>query len=347
MDRQRTRDRLTGAALAVLLLGVVLAGLLWWLTEPAGTAPPPSGGPPAAAPGGLQPPGDLAADESWLADVVLDAGEVITPDSQLRDVRAVGRDVRSGPTGARAGTLEVDATVPFEVVARELGSGIVVRRAGSRAQVVRTVVVAGRELRVVATGDVTVVDGRLVVEPRSIDIGGPDLLASRLADVARRLVTIEQEVEGLPRGWCCSASPCRTTGSGPARGRGRPAAALAGDPALSGAAVAVQLSCGRAAGLAGLVRPGPQRAEQLHRLQVRCADGRQEAQLLALELRTELEAAPRLPRTERGSGEQLEPAGLRAGAEQHPAAAARAVRQHRRTRSATAPTARTRTARRC
>jgi len=200
VSRQRTWDRLTGAALAVLLLAVVLVGLLWWLTEPAGTAAAPAARPPVASPGGLEPPDDLAADESWLADVVLDAGELVTPGSRLRDVRAVGRDVRSGPTGARAGTLEVDATVPFEVVARELGSGIVVRRAGSRAQVVRTLEVAGRQLRVVATGDVTVVEGRLVVEPRSIDVGGPDLLASRLADIARRLVTIEQDVEGLPEG---------------------------------------------------------------------------------------------------------------------------------------------------
>jgi hypothetical protein len=204
VDRQRARDRLTGAALAVLLLAVVAVGLLWWLTQPAGTAAgtgaAPTARPPAAAPGGLEPPGDLAADESWLADVVLDAGEVVTPDSRLRDVRAVGRDVRSGPAGARAGTLEVDATVPFEVVAGQLGGGIVVRRAGSRAQVVRTLDVAGRQLRVVATGDVTVEDGRLVVEPRSIDVGGPDLLASRLADLARRLVTIEQDVEGLPEG---------------------------------------------------------------------------------------------------------------------------------------------------
>jgi hypothetical protein len=75
-----------------------------------------------------------------------------------------------------------------------------VRRAGRRAQVVRTMVVAGRQLRVVATGDVTVDAGRLVVEPRAIDVGGPPVLARRIADVARRLVTIEQDVEGLPQG---------------------------------------------------------------------------------------------------------------------------------------------------
>jgi hypothetical protein len=182
-----------------VLVGAV-AVLLWWASAPAGSDAAPVPPPPAEA-GQPRPPADLAGDESWLADVVLDAGEVVTPDSQLRDVRAVARDVRSGPGGARAGSLSVDATVPFEAVARELGGeGVVVRRAGRRAQVVRTVVVAGRQLRVVATGDVTVDAGRLVVEPRSIDVGGPPVLSRRLADVARRLVSIEQDIEGLPQG---------------------------------------------------------------------------------------------------------------------------------------------------
>jgi hypothetical protein len=200
VDRQRARDRLTGAAVAVVLMAAAVAGLLWWASEPAGSGAAPAPRPPAS-PGPPRPPADLAGDESWLADVVLDAGEVVTPDSQLRDVRAVARDVRSGPGGARAGSLSVEATVPFEAVARDLGGeGVVVRRAGRRAQVVRTVVVAGRQLRVVATGDVTVDAGRLVVEPRAIDVGGPPVLARRIADVARRLVTIEQDVEGLPQG---------------------------------------------------------------------------------------------------------------------------------------------------
>jgi len=201
VQRQRVKDRLTGAVLAVLVLLAALAVLLWWASEPAGRRVSPTPGPaPALSPGTLRPPADLARDESWLADVVLDAGEVVTPGSQLQDVRAVARDVRTGPAGARAGNIVVDATVPFEVVARQLGSGIVVRRSGSRAQVVRTVLVAGRRLRVVATGDVTVAAGRLVVEPRSIDVGGPPLLSETIGDVARRLVTIEQDVEGLPEG---------------------------------------------------------------------------------------------------------------------------------------------------
>ena len=197
---QRTRDRLTGAVTTLAALLLVLVLLLWWVSEPAGSGATAQAPPVVTTPDRLGPPTDLAADESWLRDVVVDAGQVVTPDARLRDVQAVGRDVRSGPDGSRAGSLVVDATVPFDVVARELGSGIVVRRAGSRAQVLRTVRVAGRQLQVAATGDVTVVAGRLVVEPRTVDVGGPDLLSRGLGDVVRRLVTIEQEVEGLPEG---------------------------------------------------------------------------------------------------------------------------------------------------
>lgn len=42
--------------------------------------------------------------------------------------------------------------------------------------------------------------GRLIVEPRSIDIGGPDFLSDATAAVVRGLVTIEHEIEGLPEG---------------------------------------------------------------------------------------------------------------------------------------------------
>ena len=42
--------------------------------------------------------------------------------------------------------------------------------------------------------------GRLVVEPRSIDFGGPDFLSDAVGAVVRRLVTIEHDIEGLPEG---------------------------------------------------------------------------------------------------------------------------------------------------
>lgn len=202
-------DLLTGA-LAMLLLLVVATAVLWWtVSEPSGSArtpgsseggAPQSGSVAGARPGG-EPPADLDEDEVWLSDLELDAGAVVAAGSLLRDVRAVGRDVVTGPRGLVATRVGVDATIPFEVVAAELGGGSVVRAADDgQAMVVRTVEVLGRELRVVATGTVEVMEGRLLVEPRHIDLGGPDFLGSAIAAVVRELVTIEHDIEGLPEG---------------------------------------------------------------------------------------------------------------------------------------------------
>ena len=199
MGHQRAKDRLVGAALALLLLVAAAVVTLLRVSTPADDVPP-SGStaadrrPPAGA------PSDLAAGEAWLGDLVLEADTVVTPDSPLRDVRAVARDVRAGPEGVRAGTLSVEATVPFAEVARQLGEGNTVTASGRSARLVRTVDVGGRRFRITSTGTVDVVAGRLVVRPRSIDIGGPALVSSVTADLARELVTIEHTVEGLPEG---------------------------------------------------------------------------------------------------------------------------------------------------
>lgn len=204
MKRTRVKDWLIGAAGMILVLAVTAAILWWAVSSPAGggeagPVPSPTGGvdrPPAA-----QPPADLGEGEVWLADLALDAGTVVTAGSTLRDVRAVGQDVVTGPDGLVAARLAVDATVPFEVVANEFGNGTEVRSAdGGQAMVVRTVEVLGRELRVTATGTVEVEAGKLIVEPRSIDLGGPDFLSDATAAVVRRLVTIEHSIEGLPEG---------------------------------------------------------------------------------------------------------------------------------------------------
>jgi hypothetical protein len=185
----------------LFVLGAVVVIAWWAVSAPAGRGGP---GPVPTADAQRAPgagPAGLGRDEVWLADLTLDAGTVVTDGSVLRDVRAVGQDVVSGPDGLVAGRLDVDATVPFDVVAGELGEGAVVRAAdGGQATVVRTVEALGRELRVVATGTVEVEEGRLVVEPRSIDFGGPDFLSGAAAAVVRRLVTIEHDIEGLPRG---------------------------------------------------------------------------------------------------------------------------------------------------
>ncbi len=137
----------------------------------------------------------------WLTDVALDAGTVVAAGSILRDVRTVGQDIIAGPDGLVAARLAVDATVPFEVVANELGNGTVVRSGGGgQVMVIRTVNALGRDLPVTATGTVEVEAGKLIVEPRSIDIGGPDFLSDATATVVRGLVTIEHDIEGLPEG---------------------------------------------------------------------------------------------------------------------------------------------------
>lgn len=203
MDRARVRDWLIGAAGAVLLL-LLLGAVLWWaVTEPVGRdgeGPDASPGTPEPVPS-ADPPAGLDEEEVWLDELTLDAGTVVTASSSLREVSATGQDVLTGPDGLVAAHVAVAATVPFPVVAGELGAGTTVRAGdGGQAVVERTVEVWGRQLRVVATGTVEVESGTLVVEPRHIDVGGPDLLGDAIAAAVRGLVTIEHEIEGLPEG---------------------------------------------------------------------------------------------------------------------------------------------------
>jgi hypothetical protein len=150
---------------------------------------------------GLEPPADLEEDEAWFGELRLDAWTLVTADSALRDVEAVGQDVVTSPDAVVAGRVTVEVTVPFEVVMEEIGDDVEVRAASDgQATVVRTVEVQGRELVVTATGTVEAVGGDLVLEPRSIVVGDLDVLSDELADVVRRLVTIEHHIEGLPEG---------------------------------------------------------------------------------------------------------------------------------------------------
>ncbi len=204
MGWTRAKDWLIGALGMLLVLAVAVVILWWTVSGPAGESEAGAAPSPTADSERLpeaEPPADLREDEVWLADLELDAGTVVTAGSTLRDVRAVGQGIVAGPDGLVATRLTVDATVPFDVVADELGGGTVVRAADDgQAMVVRTVEALGRELGVTATGTVEVEAGRLVMEPRSIDIGGPDFLSDGIAAVVRRFVTIEHDIEGLPEG---------------------------------------------------------------------------------------------------------------------------------------------------
>ncbi|NCD19917.1 MAG: hypothetical protein EOL89_08040 [Actinobacteria bacterium] len=192
----------------MLLVLVLLAAILWVaFSRPAGESPPAetagAGATPTTAvpsPGATPPPG-LLPDEVWLGDIEFESGAVVAAGTLLRDVRASGINVVSGTEGILAARLVVDATVPFDVVGDELGPDTIVGPGeGGEARVVRTVEALGRELDVVATGTVEVMAGRLVVEPTSIDVGGPAFLADLLASIVREFVTIEHEIEGLPEG---------------------------------------------------------------------------------------------------------------------------------------------------
>ncbi|WP_461189330.1 LmeA family phospholipid-binding protein [Arthrobacter sp. Z4-13] len=204
MKWTRAKDWLIGAVGMVLILVAAVAIFWWVVSDPAGggeAGPAPSSTAGTERTPGADPPAGLREDDLWLGAVVLDAGTVVAAGSTLRDVRAVGQDVVTGPGGLIAAELKVDATVPFEVVADELGNGTVVRAAdGGQASVVRTVEALGREVRVIATGTVMVEGGRLLVEPRSIAFGGPAFLSDATAAVVRGLVTIEHDIKGLPEG---------------------------------------------------------------------------------------------------------------------------------------------------
>jgi hypothetical protein len=205
MEWTRAKDWLIGAAGMVLVLVIGGGILLWVISDPPGggeAAPQMPPAPDATRSPAAEPPPGLRDEDVWLGDLTLDAGSVVMAGSVLRDVRAVGQDVVSGPCGLVAAELSVDATVPFDAVADELGNGTVVRAAdGGQAMMVRTVEVLGRELRVTAIGTVEVDGaGRLLLEPRSIDLGGPDFLSQATGAIVRRLVTLEHEIEGLPEG---------------------------------------------------------------------------------------------------------------------------------------------------
>jgi hypothetical protein len=185
---------LTGLLAAVILLGTGIAALVLSVPQ---DEPPPSA-PPGAIPGA---PSRLEHGQTYLSDVALDSAAVLTADGPLAEVRATGREVSLSDDGLTAGSLTIDAVLPFAAAAAQVGDGVVLYAAGSgRAGLRRTVTLLGRDVPVTATGTVRAEDGLLVIEPESVDLGGPDLLDDAASAAVRRLVTVRQQVEGLPQG---------------------------------------------------------------------------------------------------------------------------------------------------
>ena len=201
MTRSRAVDWAIGA-LGMLLLLIVAALVLWWVVSEPATGPDPESSP-TPVPSGTSttgPPSDLGKNEIWLGNMDVRADMVVLPQSSLINVEASGHGARSGPKGVVIEWLEIQATIPFADVAAEIGDDTRVSPGpDGQARMERALDVMGRQITVVATGTVEVKNGLLVVEPLSIDVGGPDAISKALATLVREFVTIEHPIEGLPQ----------------------------------------------------------------------------------------------------------------------------------------------------
>ncbi len=189
-----------GATLAALALVLVVLVFSLGSGAPAGTgttaSPSPTGSAPVA-----QRPTDLAEDETWLGAVDLRSQDVVSAKGDLVDVVATGSGVRFSQAGLKAQRLDIDATIPFSTVAKQVGADVTLYDAGNgKTGVERTVTILGRDLTLKATGTVSADGGQLLIEPETIDLGGPSFLDSAASSVARGLATIRQDVPGVPTG---------------------------------------------------------------------------------------------------------------------------------------------------
>ena len=124
----------------------------------------------------------------------------------LVDVVAIGSGVRFSEAGLRAQSLDIDATIPFATVAEQVGQDVTVYDAGTgKTGVERQVTILGRDITLKATGTVTADGGQLLIEPETIDLGGPSFLDSAASALARGLATIRQDVAGVPEGMSLDA----------------------------------------------------------------------------------------------------------------------------------------------
>ncbi len=191
-----------GSTLAVLalVLVVVLFSLSSGSPQPSAAPSPTTSGTAAAA------PSDLGEDETWLGSVDLRSEDVVTAKANLVDVVATGSGVRFSDAGLLAQSLDIDATIPFTTVAAQVGADVTVYDAGNgKTGVERTVTILGRELDLKATGTVSADGGQLLIEPETVDLGGPSFLDSAASALARSLATIRQDVPGVPEGMSLTA----------------------------------------------------------------------------------------------------------------------------------------------
>lgn len=207
----RVKQFVLGAVTMVVALVIAAVTLVWSVGSPGSGADVdvPSAGatPRPSAPAGL------SKGETWLGDVRLTSGQVVTSDGGLQDVTAVGSGVTLTSEGLRADRLDIDAVLPFQTAASQIGGGVTLGVTDDGlASLRRRVSVLGRDVEVRATGAVRARDGRLVIEPETIDLDGPDWLDSAASALVRQLVTIRHTIEGVPEGMALTSVSVQDSG---------------------------------------------------------------------------------------------------------------------------------------
>ena len=189
------RSFLAGVLTTLVALAIAAVAVVATLpvADPAPVTPAPSPAPSGA-------PSSVAKGETWLGDVDLSSSSVLTSDGPLTDVSATGAGVTLTTNGLRAQRLDIGAVLPFATAARQIGDVELYAAGNGRAGVRRTASILGRDLAIRATGTVRAVDGQLVIEPETVDLGGPGLVDTALSAAARRFVTVRHTVSGLPAG---------------------------------------------------------------------------------------------------------------------------------------------------
>lgn len=159
------------------------------------------------------PPAEVARGETWLGEVRLTSSQVVTGDGGLTDVTAIGSGVTLTQDGLRAQRLDIDASLPFATAAAQIGGGVTLFAADDGlAGLRRKVSVLGRDVEVRATGSVRAQGGRLVIEPQTIDLDGPDWLDTAASSIVRELVTIRHTIEGVPEGMALTSVSVQSDG---------------------------------------------------------------------------------------------------------------------------------------
>lgn len=205
------RQFLLGAGTMLVALLVAALALVWSVGSPG--SGPRATQTPSTAPTRATPPEELEGGDTWLGDVRLTSADVATGDGPLTDVAAVGSGVLLTSKGLEAGRLELDATLPFESAAGQIGAGVTLSTAPSgRASLRRTVNILSRDITVRTTGQVRAVGGQLVITPETIDLDGPDWLDTAASAVVRELVTIRHTVQGVPQGMALTSVKVQTDG---------------------------------------------------------------------------------------------------------------------------------------